>query len=61
MSEVHDDVVGLHCSFCGKADSKVEWIVRGPGVYICTECVAFCQEVIEEKRSERNAIPGEVK
>ena len=37
----------IHCSFCGKSQADVAKIVAGPGVYICNECVALCQEIIE--------------
>ena len=33
------------CSFCMKPNTRVAWLVAGPGVYICSECVALCQEV----------------
>jgi hypothetical protein len=33
------------CSFCRKPHTEVAWMVAGPGVYICDECVALCQEV----------------
>lgn len=34
------------CSFCGKDQSQVERIIAGPGVFICNECVALCNEII---------------
>jgi hypothetical protein len=37
------------CSFCGKPNTAVAALVAGPGVYICDECVALCQEVIDAK------------
>lgn len=39
----------VRCSFCGKAENEVERIVAGPGVYICNECVALCQEIIDQE------------
>src|SRR5258707_14666924 len=37
------------CSFCGKSREQVERLISGPGgVYICNECVALCQEIIQE-------------
>jgi len=35
------------CSFCGKGQDRVRKLVAGPGVYICDECIALSQEVIE--------------
>ncbi len=36
------------CSFCDKPQSQVRRIIAGNGVYICNECVALCQEIIDE-------------
>ena len=33
----------LHCSFCGQAKKKVPKLVAGPGVYICSGCVALAR------------------
>ena len=33
----------LHCSFCGLAQRKVAKLVAGPGVYICSGCVALAR------------------
>jgi len=35
------------CSFCAKPNTEVAALVAGPGVYICDECVALCQQVID--------------
>ena len=40
----------VHCSFCGKPDSQVERLIAGPGVYICNECVALCNDLLHEER-----------
>lgn len=37
------------CSFCGKSQHEVNKIVAGPDVYICDECVALCQEIINQE------------
>ncbi len=42
----------VHCSFCGKSQSEVQKIVAGPGVFICNECVALCQEIIDQELAE---------
>lgn len=34
------------CSFCGKPRRDVKFIVAGPGVNICDECVLLCTELI---------------
>jgi ATP-dependent Clp protease ATP-binding subunit ClpX len=43
----------LRCSFCGKSQSQVESIIKGPSVYICNECLKLCNEILlEENRQE---------
>jgi hypothetical protein len=45
------------CSFCGKSYRLVAKIVAGPGVWICNECIALCNEImIEELGSDRERI-----
>jgi hypothetical protein len=34
------------CSFCLKPESEVARLVAGPGVYICSECVGLCTQLI---------------
>ena len=41
------DTVIASCSFCAKPNTEVAKLVAGPGVYICDECVALCQQVID--------------
>jgi len=37
------------CSFCGKSREEVDHLIAGPrGVYICNECVALCNKILEE-------------
>ena len=43
-----DDKAAVKCSFCGKSQDEVQRIIAGPGVYICTECIELCQEIIDE-------------
>lgn len=35
----------LYCSFCGKEQSEVAYLVSGPTVFICNECVEVCREI----------------
>lgn len=47
----------IRCSFCGKAESQVLKLLKGPnGVYICDACVELCSEIIEEELSEEENI-----
>lgn len=47
-----DEQTTIHCSFCGKSQDEVDKIIAGPGVFICNECVALCQEIIDEETSQ---------
>ena len=38
------------CTFCGKQQNQVERLIAGPGVFICSECVDLCQQIIQEGR-----------
>ena len=46
----------VRCSFCGKLQNDVKSLIAGPGVYICDQCVALCEDIIadmdEEKQKE---------
>src|SRR3569832_536679 len=46
----------LLCSFCGKSQKQVKKLIAGPGVYICDECIALCNEIIEEELSETSEL-----
>ena len=44
------------CSFCYRDQSQVRRLISGPdGVFICDECVALCQEVLQEDGIETTA------
>lgn len=46
----------FHCSFCGKSQHEVRKLIAGPSVYVCDECVALCNDIInEEAQDEKNA------
>ena len=38
-------------SFCGKPAERVEKMITGAGVQICSDCVAMCYRIIEEDKS----------
>ena len=35
------------CSFCGKRESQAR-LIAGPGVYICSDCVQTCCDLLED-------------
>lgn len=39
----------LACSFCGKAVPEVAYVIQGPDVSICDDCVGLAVEMLEEK------------
>ena len=41
------------CSFCGKHQDQVRKLVAGPGVFICDQCIALCNEVLAEDAGPR--------
>lgn len=62
----------VKCSFCGKPQEMVKRIVTGPNAYICDECIAICNNIIEDEnydeetgyedlKSEDIPTPAEIK
>ena len=61
----------IRCSFCGKRENQAARLIAGPGVYICSECVAACSELLQDeyemedgqglKTPERLPTPMEIK
>ena len=59
----------IRCSFCGKRETQVQRLIAGPGVYICSDCVQACGELLQEDmrqaannaRPERLPTPMEIK
>ena len=39
----------IRCSFCGKRESQAERLIAGPGVYICSDCVQACMELLRDE------------
>ncbi len=37
----------ISCSFCGKRESEAR-LIAGPGVYICSDCVQTCCELLQD-------------
>lgn len=55
----NEDRRAIRCSFCGKMQEQVRRIIAGPGCYICDECVALCNRIIDDtmEDEERYAVP----
>src|SRR5712671_7290703 len=49
----------LHCSFCRKSQDAVAKLISSPSdyprAYICDECVAVCNSILEDDRTESHA------
>ena len=47
----------LRCSFCHKAQDVVGKLISSPSeyprAYICDECIAVCNSILEDDRAER--------
>ena len=43
-----DEKGTVKCSFCGKSQDEVHRVIAGPGVYICSECIELCREILED-------------
>ena len=38
----------IRCSFCGKRETQVTRLIAGPGVYICSDCVQACSDLLHD-------------
>ncbi len=49
-----DNNTEICCSFCGKTQSEVARLIEGDGVYICDNCISFCNSLLfdDEKQFE---------
>lgn len=49
-----------YCSFCFKSHRQVKTLICGPaGVFICSECVALCNDVIAGRPPDLSKIPSD--
>lgn len=39
----------IRCSFCGRRESQASRLIAGPGVYICSDCVQACSELLSDE------------
>src|SRR5216110_3575881 len=51
----------IRCSFCGRGQDEVARLVSGPSVYICSECVKLCNDILEgELEREQPSSSGQL-
>ena len=57
MTPGHDelDAHPPRCSFCKEEQSPSVRMIKGPGVYICEECVNICKELLDGPRFRQSA------
>lgn len=48
---VSDSKEKRHCSFCGRDEDHVEHLIAGLHGFICNDCIAVCNEILEEQAS----------
>jgi ClpX C4-type zinc finger len=48
-TDLADEPVLASCSFCKKDNRQVKRLIAGPGVYICDECVALCDQLVDQE------------
>ncbi len=39
----------IRCSFCGKRETQAGRLIAGPGVYICSDCVQACSDLLKNE------------
>lgn len=44
----------IRCSFCGKRESQAGRLIAGPGVYICSDCVQACSDLLKDEIEMEN-------
>ena len=56
--------IGEHkakCSFCGKESSELKYLIAGPGVNICDECIVLCNDILKSYESDAAEFKSKVK
>jgi ATP-dependent Clp protease ATP-binding subunit ClpX len=49
----YSNPTGLSCSFCHKSQREVDKIIAGPNVYICSECIKLCLDIIRDNAQSK--------
>ena len=47
----------IRCSFCGNLENQAR-LIAGPGVYICSDCVQACSELLQDDLQYNDGSPG---
>lgn len=61
----------IRCSFCGKREGQVSRLIAGDGVFICSDCVSACTDLLRDEYDmasagampapEKLPVPAEIK
>ncbi len=51
-----DSYRDFRCSFCGKPQGKVEKLISGPSVFICSDCIHLCNEILKEEELQESKL-----
>ncbi|MBQ3847651.1 MAG: ATP-dependent Clp protease ATP-binding subunit ClpX [Clostridia bacterium] len=49
MARTDTTDVPRRCSFCGRSEHEVAYLIHGQKANICNECVAICNDIIDEE------------
>ena len=47
----------IRCSFCGMRENQAGRLIAGPGVYICSDCVAACSDLLRDEIELEESAP----
>ena len=56
MSRKNDKRRYMICSFCGKDQNDVKKLIAGFNVTICDECIALCNDILEDEEHKDEAL-----
>ncbi len=48
----------IRCSFCGMRENQTGRLIAGPGVYICSDCVAACSDLLRDEIEIEQTAPS---
>ena len=48
----------IRCSFCGMRENQTGRLIAGPGVYICSDCVAACSDLLRDEIVMEQNVPS---
>jgi hypothetical protein len=59
LAEARPKLTTPSCSFCGKTNQEVRKLIAGPSCYICDECIALCNDIVQEDHHLDPAVADE--